>query len=43
VMTGTCAWMREMHARKKLLEQVLADEARSGHRHRACLEQAWFR
>jgi len=43
VMTGTCAWMREMHAQKKtFLVQVLADEARSGHRNRACLEQARF-
>jgi transposase len=25
-----------------LLAQVLAEEARSGHRNRACLEQAWF-
>jgi hypothetical protein len=43
VMTGTCAWMREMHAQKKMvLVQVLAYEARSGHRNRACPEQARF-
>jgi putative transposase len=28
--------------REEILEQVLADEARSGHRNRACLEQARF-
>jgi len=32
---GTC--------REEILEQVLAEEARSGHRNRACLEQARFR
>ena len=39
VMTGTRAWMREVHAQKKFFEQVLAGEARKEHRNRACLEQ----
>jgi putative transposase len=46
-LAGCDDWDLRVDARgacsEEILEQVLADEARSGHRNRACLEQAWFR
>jgi hypothetical protein len=40
-MTGTFAWMPEMHAQNSnILAQVLAEEARSGYYNRAGLEPA---